>query len=154
MNISIESLWLLVGAMLVVAEAFVAPGVGLLFAGIGAIIAGLLIGFGLLPADNLVLQFAVFFAFTAATAALLWKKIKGFRQGKETYSNIVGDGAVVESDALKKGMDGKIKWSGTMMKARLIENAVVPQISKGAEVIIEELRGNVALCRPAGEEKP
>lgn len=154
MNIEIESLWLLVGAVLVVMEAFIAPGVGLLFAGIGAILAGLFIGFGLIPADNVLLQFAVFFAFTALAAGLLWKKLKAFRQGKETYSNIVGDSATVEGDALKKGVDGKIKWSGTLMKARLIENAGVPQVTKGTEVIIEELHGNVALCRPAGEEKP
>lgn len=40
MNIGLESLWLLVGAILVVMEAFIAPGVGLLFAGIGAIRSG------------------------------------------------------------------------------------------------------------------
>ena len=154
MNIPIESLWLVIGAVLVVAEAFIAPGVGLLFAGIGAIIAGLLIGLGLIPADNVVLQFAVFFAFTALTAGLLWKKLKAFRQGKENYLNIVGDAGTVEGAALKKGVDGKIKWSGTSLKARLIENAAAAQVSGGTEVIIEELRGNVALCRPLGEEKP
>jgi membrane protein implicated in regulation of membrane protease activity len=154
MNIDIGSLWLIVGAVLVVAEAFIAPGVGLLFAGVGAILAGLFIGLGLIPGGNLVLQFAVFFAFTALTAGLLWKKLKQFRQGKETYSNIVGDTATVEGAALKKGVDGKIKWSGTSLKARLIENSAVPQVSGGTEVIIEELRGNVALCRPVGEDKP
>lgn len=154
MNIGLESLWLLVGAILVVMEAFIAPGVGLLFAGLGAIIAGILIGLGLIPADNIILQFAIFFAFTALTASLLWKKLKQFRQGKETYSNIVGDSATVEGAALKKGVDGKVKWSGTSLKARLVENAAVSQVSGGTEVIIEELRGNVALCRPIGEDKP
>ena len=153
-HFSIESLWLLGGALLVVLEAFVAPGVGFLFAGFGAIMAGIFIGLGIIAPENYLLQFVVCFAFTALFAGLLWEKLKQFRQGKETYSNIIGDTAIVESDILKKGADGKVKWSGTVLKAKLAQNASVSQIPAGTEVTIEELRGNIAICRPLGEQKP
>jgi membrane protein implicated in regulation of membrane protease activity len=154
LHLNIESLWLVGGAVLVVLEAFVAPGVGFLFAGFGAIMAGIFIGLGLIAPENYLLQFVVCFAFTALFAGLLWKKLKQFRQGKETYSNIIGDTAIVESDLLKKGVDGKVKWSGTVLQARLVQNASVVQIPAGSQVTIEELRGNIAICRPLGEEKP
>jgi len=152
LQLSMEALWLLIGAALVVMGAFVAPGVGLLFAGIGAIIAGLLVGFGVIATDNIVLQFAVFFAFTALTARLLWKKLKQFRQGKESYSNIVGDSAVVQGAALQKDKIGKVKWSGTTLSAQLSQSSTMTEIAVGQDVVIEKLQGNIAICKPFGEK--
>ena len=151
---NIATLWVIVGAALVVMEAFVAPGVGFLFTGLAAIITGGLVSFGLIAPQDMLLQIAIFLMISAICAVVLWKKLRGFRQGKEVYRNIIGDTAIVESKALEKDADGQIKWSGTLMKARLAEDAKAKQIVSGREVIIEAINGNIAICRPAGEEKP
>lgn len=143
-------LWILAGALLVLAEAWFI-GVGFLFAGFGALFTGMAIHFGVIAPDNVALQVAVFFLATGGFAALLWKKLKAFRQGKSNYSNMVGDAAVVESAVLEKHATGKIKWSGTHLDARLSADAKVESVASGSEVIIHKIEGNTAYCKPAKE---
>ena len=69
-------LWLVAGALFIALEIFGMPGIGFLFAGLGALVVGALVEFGVIAADAVVLQFVIFFAFACISAALLWKKLK------------------------------------------------------------------------------
>lgn len=136
-------IWLIVGAMFLALEAFGLPGLGLVFAGIGAIVTGIVIESGGVEASDIVLQGAVFCAGTIISSLLLWKKLKQWRLNPKQpeYSNIVGDIAVVAGESLKRGERGQVRWSGTLMQAEIDGDA--DAIEAGAQVKITALHGNV-----------
>lgn len=136
-------LWLLAGAAFLAIEAFGAPGIGFLFAGLGAILTGLLVELGLLGSADYVAQFAAFFINSALLAYLLWSRVKHFRAapGKpEEYQNIIGDDAVTVT-ALAPGQKGEVRWSGTLMQAELEKSAEM--VAEGVPVIITAVHGNI-----------
>lgn len=139
------AIWLLAGAGFVILEAFVAPGVGLLFLGIGAILAGLSVGLGLVASQALVAQTTIFLIGTAGSAALLWKRIRQYVQARRGYAHMVGDTGVVMNKPLTHDAEGTIRWSGTTLAARLAEEG---KVAEGKEVEIISISGNVALCKP------
>lgn len=139
-------IWLLAGAALLALEAFGVPGIGFLFAGCGAILVGILIEAGLIGADAIVAQCAVFFIATTVFAVLLWNKLKKWRLNPNApqYSNIVGTEAAVIG-LLKKGDTGTVKWSGTTMRAKLTG---ADMLENGAIVIVTAIDGNVLTVTP------
>jgi membrane protein implicated in regulation of membrane protease activity len=117
-------IWMIAGCLFIALEAFVLPGVGVLFAGLGAVSTGVLIAVGAIGGTELVMQCAVFFAATTLWALLLWKPLKHFRIGKNApYNNMIGSRAVVITAPLAHGMIGEVRWSGTVMNARLSDQA-------------------------------
>jgi membrane protein implicated in regulation of membrane protease activity len=136
--------WLIASAILLGLEAFGIPGIGFLFAGIAAFTTALLIELGLLSADALVLQWALFFIVTGLSAALLWRKLKSWRMNPNTpeYSNIVGTEATVAALGLSGKNEGHVNWSGTQMRARLADETA-PALTAGATVTITRVEGNV-----------
>lgn len=140
-------LWLLTGAAFLALEAFGAPGIGFLFAGLGAILTGLLVELDLLNAGDYVAQFAAFFINSSLLAYLLWSKVKRFRAapGKPgEYKNIVGDDAITVT-ALTPGHKGEVRWSGTLMQAELEKGA--DALAEGTAVIITAMHGNILTVR-------
>lgn len=140
--------WLAFGALLIAFEAFTAPGLGIFLGGLGAICAGILIKAGVVGTDDIAMQFACFFAFTAFWAVVLWKPLMKFRSGgknktTEGYSDIIGSSAVVGDAGLKRGEPGQVKWSGTLMSAELDDSAAVKELPAGAQVTIKSVSGNV-----------
>lgn len=146
---SVIYLWLIAGVLLFAAEAMGISGIGLMFAGIGAVMAGLAVSVGLVAVDALVAQWIVFFAFSAVSAALLWKPLQRLRVGKHhgNYSNIVGETAYVGSGGVTKE-SGEVTWSGTIMRAQLIPDAVVERLEPGTQVVIVDLRGITLHVKP------
>lgn len=144
-------IWLIAGALLLAIEAFGVPGIGFLFAGLAAIVVGLLVDFSIIAADDYVLQVGAFFAFTAVTAALLWKKLKQWRtapaKGGE-FQNIIGDKAIVGRGGLQKGQTGQVSWSGTTMMAEIQDDATVDGIKEGVVVKIVGVRGSKLIVAP------
>lgn len=138
---SITTMWLIAGTICFFLEAMAIPGVGFLFAGFAALTVGGLLAGGLLDAANVLTQLGVFFIATAVWAAALWKPLKRL-QSKNEYQNIVGGTAIVDSEPLEKGKTGQVKWSGTVMRARLAEDAT-DSIPAGNEVKILSVKGNV-----------
>ncbi len=107
-----SALWLIAGALLIILEIVLFPGLGFLFVGLGAIT----VGGGLIAGwvDSLANQFILFFLSTALWAVLLWKPLKSFISGKESgFDDMVGSIAIVMGQSIKKGMTGEVKWSGT-----------------------------------------
>lgn len=135
--------WLIASAILFALEAFGAPGVGFLFAAVAAILTAAIIELGLIDPSNDVMQFAIFFVLTAATAALLWKKLKKWRLNPNApnYSNIVGTEGIVSSGGITGHAEGVVLWSGTRMRARL--NDPAQSIAEGQAVTIVRVDGNI-----------
>ncbi|MES2984276.1 MAG: NfeD family protein [Pseudomonadota bacterium] len=139
-------LWLLAGALFICVEIFGMPGIGFLFAGIAALVVGGAIEAGLLTADATLIQFVLFFAITIISAALLWKKLK--RTPNPTYHNIIGTEAVVSAPGLSGTQIGQVQWSGTIMRARLVDNAPVDVLPEGSVVTVRHTEGNVLYVTP------
>lgn len=139
-------LWLIAGAVFVATEMFVVPGVGFLFAGIGAIIVGTAIELGLLDIANTIVQFILFFIISCASAALLWKKLK--RTRTPNYHNMVGTEATVAAPGLSGRNEGQVKWSGTLLRARISEGADIDVMPEGTPVTIRKVEGNLVYVAP------
>jgi membrane protein implicated in regulation of membrane protease activity len=150
MELSIVYVWLIVGVVLMLLEAFGLPGMGMFFAGLGALTVGLLVSFDTIIPEDSLMQFIFFFATTIVWAVLLWKPLQQFKVGKkaQSYANIVGDTAYVGSSGISKKDGGEVTWSGTIMKARLDAASLPECLEAGAQVIITEITGNVLTVRP------
>ena len=137
-------LWLVAGIFFFIAEALGASGFGLLFSGFGALTVGLLINLSLVPADDFVLQFVVFFIATTAWSFLLYNPIKKWRdgKGKAAYNNMLGQVAAVAEGGMSRKDGGNVKWSGTIMKAKFANNCPADRLEEGEQVIIKEIVGN------------
>lgn len=147
-----SSPWLIAGVLLIIIELAFVPGIGLLFAGLGAISvgAGLIAGW----IDSLSAQFILFFLSTGAWTAILWKPLKKFIAGKDSgFDDMVGSTAVVFDQSIMKGKMGKVKWSGTIMKCQFDPEAeglemidpetevIITGVSKGILIIQEKSHG-------------
>jgi membrane protein implicated in regulation of membrane protease activity len=150
-------LWLTAGALLLALEVFGAPGIGLLFGGIAGIAVGTLLQSGLLGADDITLQFAVWFGLTAFSALLLWKPLQRWRMPKsdnQGFSNMVGDLATITGGPLVRGSGGSARWSGTIMLAEIDPVADATRIEENTVVEITKVRGNTLLVRPRDARRP
>ena len=138
---SVTALWLIAGAVFVGIEMFVMPGIGFLFAGIAALMVGGALELGVVSPENIILQFALFFLITTVSAALLWKKLKEARG--PSYSNMVGTTAEVMGGGLAGRLEGQVKWSGTLMRARLADDVIIDVLPAGTFVIIQKVEGTL-----------
>lgn len=144
------SLWLAASVCFMLMEAFGMPGAGMLFAGAGALLAGLAVFLGLVGAEDVAFQFTLFFAFSLAAALLLWKPMQRFRVGRRhgEYHNIIGGVAYVGSNGLSRTHGGEVTWSGTIMRAELARSAGVEALEAGAPVVITEVSGATLIVKP------
>jgi membrane protein implicated in regulation of membrane protease activity len=142
-------LWLALGALLLALEAFGLPGIGLLFAGLAAIIVGVAVQYEGIAIDDYVLQGAVFFLLTGVFGALLWKRMKQWRMNPKAgeYNNMVGDIAVVAAGGLTKAQRGHAIWSGTRMKAEIADHEPTERFAEGTELRIAAVEGIVLKLR-------
>lgn len=143
------AIWLTAGVLFLAAEALGVSGIGLLFAGLGAIVVGVTINFSLIPQDAHILQFVVFFISTAAWVLILWKPMQRFKLSRQHtgYSNIVGETATVSPKGVNKN-DGEVSWSGTLMKARLAKSVTQDTLPAGSLVTIVEVHGATLVVKP------
>jgi membrane protein implicated in regulation of membrane protease activity len=150
-------LWLIIGGLLLALEAFGAPGIGLLFGGLAAVMVGMLMQAGIVGAEDIVLQIGVWFGFTVVIALLLWKPLKRWRSPKsdtKEFHNIIGDTAVVFAAELVRGSTGQARWSGTIMQAEIDPVADATRIEEGTIVEITQVRGNTLYVRPRDSRRP
>lgn len=143
--------WLIAGAFLVALEVFGFSGIGLVFAGLGAICTAITIEMGYARPDSLISQFAWFFGYTTAWGLVLWKPLQRLHKPKEGggYSNIIGDYAVTEGVGLTKGKLGSVRWSGTIAQAELSPGSSLQNVNGGERVKIVALRGSTLIVEKA-----
>jgi membrane protein implicated in regulation of membrane protease activity len=146
-GINPSSVWLIVGVLLIILEIVLFPGIGFLFAGLGAIsvATGLIAGW----IDSLSAQFILFFLATGFWTAILWKPLKKFIGGKGSgFDDMVGSTAVVFGQSIEKGKMGEVKWSGAIMKCQLDPGADgLERIDPETEVIITGVSKGVLMIR-------
>lgn len=146
-GINPSSVWLVAGAILIILEIALFPGIGFLFAGMGAICVGAALIAGWI--DTLSAQFILFFLATGFWTAILWKPLKKFIEGKETgFDDMVGSTAVVFDQSIGKGKMGKVKWSGTIMKCQFDPGAEgLEMVDPETEVIIAGVSKGILIIR-------
>lgn len=135
---------------MLVLEAAGISGVGLFFASFGALTIGVLLHLDIIAQDATLSQFAYFVAATAGWTILLWKPISRFysSRNQKGYHNIVGDTAFVGSEGLSKKAQGEVTWSGTIMKAKMAEDADAEELEAGTQVEITDMQGVTLIVKP------
>ena len=145
-DIPLSTFWFAFGVLLIVLEVMLIPGIGSIFAGLGAItVGGFLLAGGWI--DTTSSQFIVFFLSTGVWAVLLWKPLKKFLGVEDSgFDDMIGGTAIVYGDALGSGRTGQVKWSGTIMKCNLhSENDDLKTIEPGNEVTIKEVSKGILI---------
>lgn len=144
--------WLVAAVFFMLVEALGAPGVGLFFAGIGALVTGICVYGGFLAADAYVMQFSVFFAASAVCAAALWKPLKAFQSKKDatSYHNMIGQMAVASVGGVSRD-EGRVTWSGTIMHAELSRDSKADSVAEGGKLIITDIKGSTLIVLPKAE---
>ena len=148
MELSPSIIWLIAGSVLIAFEVTLLPGVGLLFAGLGAICVGVALIAGW--SESVTVQFITFFLITGFWAALLWKPLKNFMKSPQSgFDDMVGSVAVVCGDPIKPGQMGEVKWSGTIMKCKFdSETEREVDLASGTEVTIVAVSNGILIVRP------
>lgn len=142
MDFSPATIWMLVGGILLVTEFIWIPGVGMIFIGLGAILVGVLLQYGIIVTP--IAQATSFFSISALCGAILWKPFKRMHSGPgDGYADMVGSTAVVGADRLEKGKVGQVTWSGTVMQARIAKVCALESIESGSPVKIMKVESGV-----------
>jgi membrane protein implicated in regulation of membrane protease activity len=145
----IVTIWLVCGGLFLVLEVTAISGIGFLFAGLAAITTGGLVQYGLINTDNYTLQTGVFLGCVFLWAGVLWLPMQRFYKKNKSgsFNNMVGDTAIICGGALKKGKIGQVKWSGTIMNARISDNNQLETIEEDSMVTIEAVDGNILIVK-------
>lgn len=140
-------IWVLSGVALISIEVFMVPGIGFLFAGLGAISVGIALMAGLFI--SFTAQVTWFFCLTAIWAAVLWWPLRrAYRRPDSGYADMVGDIATVGPDGLQKGKLGQVRWSGTIMNCRLDEGCDQEKLNPETEVKILKVSDGILIVKP------
>ena len=136
--------WLTAGALMLAVEALGVPGVGFLFAGIGAILVGLLLSLGIIGQADWIIQAACWCFISTVITFILYKPLKRWRsQTSDPYSNMVGTMATVEAPGLLPGVEGQARWSGAIMRARLADG--ITAVEDGVVLRVVAVEGTLLI---------
>ena len=142
LEIEPKFIWMALGILLMILEMSIIPGIGFLFAGLGAVTTFLLLEFSVINIDW-VSNIAVFLGASVIWGIILWKPLKkALNSSKDTYSHMVGDSCKVIGVDLVKGEVGKVSWSGTVMKAKIDNKEHAKTITVGSIAEIVSVKGN------------
>jgi len=145
MEVTNELMWLAAGVILILLEFTILPAAGMLFAGIAALLVGILLEAGFI--NGIQTPWIIFLASTCLLAALFYKPLKNFRTNKNSeYKDMVGEEATLLED-LEIGKTGSVKWSGTTMKAKLCPDCKIGA-KAGVSAKIIGLDGNILILKP------
>lgn len=139
-NNNLSGFWIGLGFALLAAEVLLF-GFGtiiFLFAGLGAVITGLLMSVGVVP-ETWVAGTASFGISTGISSAILWKPLMAMQnkstQKREQTSDIVGLEFVLEQD-IGITTAGNYRYSGMDWKVEIDSNSALDAISKGQRVVV------------------
>lgn len=143
--------WILAGFVLLVLEVVTGLTTGLfLFAGLGALVSGLLMQAGLL-AETWTVGIASVGISSGIIAALLWRPLQKLQGGrapeKDNSSDLVGYEFVVEQDVTTL-VPGKIRYSGVDWRVEIHKNAGVDSVTAGQRVAVVSVDVGVFRVKP------
>lgn len=144
-GLSIISLWVIVGIILIIIEFTNIPNVGFLFLGLGALSTAIFLT--AYPA-TLKYQYIIFGISSLLSLAILWWPLKWYVYKNDNiapYSDMVGNEVVVHSQLISAEKIGQVIWSGTIMNAKLESNEH-KTAHKGDTLHITKISGNVLIC--------
>lgn len=137
-------IWIVLGAVFLIAEVAISADFWLVFFGISAIVTGLLILLGVCPP-----AWQQWILFASVAALMLWfyrgrLKKKLSQADRPMGPELVGDSAVV-TVALAAGARGKVELRGAVWTAR---NAADVDLPEGSRCIVQEVDGLTLTVRP------
>jgi membrane protein implicated in regulation of membrane protease activity len=134
--------WLIIGVLLIIADIFSLT-IAMLFAGLASLTIGGLVHFDIIAQDNLYAQISLFFGTSFIWGIALWILVKKLKNKIYTnkYNDIIGSDAIVEDEFATSQRDFNVKWSGTIMKARLETKNKEFKLRKGDRVMIVSIEG-------------
>lgn len=121
-NLDPAYFWFICGIIIILLE-MVIFSVILLFISLASITLGGFLFFDIVGGEDYVIQAVIFFSSIIIWYLILYIPVKKYKLFKpeKPYKDIVGHRAYVIGE-LEKGKIGKVKWSGTTMKAMLDDN--------------------------------
>ena len=134
--------WMVIGFALLAAEVLTGFTVGVfLFAGIGALVTGGLMSFGVL-AETWVAGIACTGISTGLITAVLWKPLKNLQGdrpiGKDNSSDLIGHTFVIENE-ITTTKPGSTEYSGVSWRVEIDKDANVEVIEAGKHVTVSSV---------------
>lgn len=138
--------WMVIGFALLAAEVLTGFTVGVfLFAGIGALVTGGLMSFGVL-AETWVAGISCTGISTGVITALLWKPLKNLQGDrpveKDNSSDLIGHTFVIENEITTTN-PGTINYSGVSWRVEIDKDAGVEVIEAGKHVTVSSVEVGV-----------
>ncbi|HEX5020011.1 MAG TPA: NfeD family protein [Candidatus Binatia bacterium] len=139
-------IWILLGLLLFLAELVTSGGFYFMFFGIGAVVVGVLAGFG--AAGPLWFQFILFSILALVTLWLFREKLLQLTEGValQNVDSLVGETAVASDQIAVNGI-GKAEMRGTSWSARNIGDQ---PLKRGERAKVERVEGLTLIVRPEG----
>lgn len=137
-------IWLIVGLIFLAIEFTKLPGIGFLFLGLGGLINSALVYNYPFFEEH---QYTSFGLVSLLSFIILWWPLKKYMYKKSpgSHFSLVGSDVEVYANPIMQGQPGQVKWSGTIMNAKLVSNSLPAKV--GEILVITEVQGNVLICR-------
>lgn len=146
------AVWFGVGFLLLAIDALAfgfASGV-LLFVGLGAVVTGALLWFGVVP-NAFIVAVACFAISTAVITAILWQPLKRLQStgelGKDRSSDIIGHSFNLTSD-ISRTVSGEQKYSGINWQVEPATDLAEDSIAAGTRVEVSAVSVGVFFVKP------
>ena len=143
--------WLVCGFIMLTIEVITGFTTGFfLFGGIGALVSGLLMSFGLLP-ETWIAGISCTGISSGLAAMILWKPMKGLQDdspvGKDNSSDLVGYEFVLD-ETIEPGSPGNAMYSGIRWKVEIDHNSAENSIESGQRVVVTSVEVGVFKVKP------
>lgn len=135
--------WSIVAVIFLIAEIMTFT-FGFIFITFGALIITLLLGVDIISNSDLLSQLLIIMLFAVIGFCFFYRSFK--KSKTMNINNFKEDmlASVIDED-LKRGIEGKIKWSGTICNAIMDSKSNYDVIEIDSIVIIKEFKGNIAI---------
>jgi membrane protein implicated in regulation of membrane protease activity len=147
--VNISFFWLMLGGLLLILELFLINSIYLLFSVAGAFILSVLLQFNYIKNSDIFLQLFVFSVISAICSLVFYYNRKNIAANNVPFDNLIGNEVQVIADSFNDNIIGKVKWSGTIMNAK-IANGSYLNSSNDAKYVIINIEGNILII---GEKK-
>lgn len=135
--------WIAVAILFFVVEIFTLT-FGFIFITLGALLIIFLLSMGMLADADIMQQMLIMLVFAVVSFLFFYRSFKKSKENTATGFHEDMTATVVEND-LEKGIEGRVKWSGTIFNATIDENANIDMAPIGSKVMIKAFKGNVAI---------